>query len=183
MSFSTGGRWKRTIIPSPIAVNAQRRVVLLDLTTLHLRQRLNRRKSTVFRQGQWHRVQRGCKGAHGILLDRRDLVRSFLYSQRRADVRSTPAIYYAIVLDEVTNSTNRIVQGTLRFVDNLTCDSFYINGGGLASTRIAHHFVAPANKNRHGAGVGTLLDYHHLIPRGSKSDFADDSRLPKLLWS
>lgn len=41
-----------------------------------------------------------------------------------------------------------------------------------------HHFVAPANEDGHRVGVGTLLDYHHLVPRCSKSDFPDDSRFP-----
>ena len=45
------GQVERTIVPSPIAVNAQLRVVLLHLTALHLRERFNRRKAAVFRQG------------------------------------------------------------------------------------------------------------------------------------
>ena len=53
-----------------------------------------------------------------------------------------------------------------------------MTGSELLRREFAYHFVAPANKDGHGAGVGTLLDDHHLIPRGSKSDFADDSRLP-----
>jgi hypothetical protein len=53
------------------------------------------------------------------LLNRRNLVGSFLYGYRRADVRSATAVYYTIVLDEVANGTDSIVQGTLRLVDNL----------------------------------------------------------------
>jgi hypothetical protein len=46
----------------------------------------------------------------------------------------------------------------------------------------AHHFVTPTDEDGHGACVGTLLNDHHLVPRRSKSDFPDDSRLPQLLW-
>jgi hypothetical protein len=53
------------------------------------------------------------------LLDRRDLVSGFLNGQRRADVCGSPAVYHAIVLDEVANDADGIVQSTLRFVDNL----------------------------------------------------------------
>jgi hypothetical protein len=53
-----------------------------------------------------------------------------------------------------------------------------MTGSELFQQEFAYHFVASANKDGHGPGVGTLLDDHHLIPRGSKSDFADDSRLP-----
>jgi len=115
------------------------------------------------------------------LLDRRDLVRGFLHGQRRADVRGTPAIHHAIILDEIANGTDGIVQCALRFVDDLkgseTVEPNVPRGDSLHVDR-AHHFVTPANENGHGAGVGTLLDDHHLIPRGSKGDFPDDSRLP-----
>lgn len=53
-----------------------------------------------------------------------------------------------------------------------------MTGSELLQREFAYHFVASANKDGHSAGVGTLLDDHHFIPRGSKSDFADDSRLP-----
>ncbi len=46
----------------------------------------------------------------------------------------------------------------------------------------AHHFVAPTDEDSHGASVRTVLDDHHLIPRGSKRDFPDNSRLSELLW-
>ena len=51
-------------------------------------------------------------------------------------------------------------------------------GSELLQRKFGYHFVAPTNKDGHRAGVGTLLDDHHLISRGSKSDFADDSSLP-----
>ena len=48
--------------------------------------------------------------------------------------------------------------------------------------RIAHHFVAPTDKDSHGTSVGTFLDDHHLIPRGPKRNFPDNTRLSELLW-
>ena len=46
----------------------------------------------------------------------------------------------------------------------------------------AHHFVASADKDSHGASVGTFLDDDHLVSRGSKRNFPDDSRLSEFLW-
>ena len=117
--FPTGTDEERTVISSPITVNTQCRVLLLHLATLHLRKRLNRREPAVFCQRQRHRVQRIGEGAHGILLDRRDLVGSFLHRQRRTDVRGATTVDHAIVLDEIANGTDRIVQRTLRFIDDL----------------------------------------------------------------
>src|SRR6202012_162438 len=56
-----------TIVSSSVAVDAQFRVVLLYLATLYLSKRLDRRQPAIFCQGEWHRVQRRCKSAHGVL--------------------------------------------------------------------------------------------------------------------
>lgn len=117
--FLTGTDERRTVVSSPIAVNTQCRVLLLHLATLHLRERLDRREPAVFCQRQRHGVQRIGEGTHSILLDRRDLVGSFLHRQRRTDVRGATTVDHAIVLDDIANGTDRIVQRTLRFVDDL----------------------------------------------------------------
>lgn len=101
-----------------------------------------------------------------------------MYGQRAADVRSATAIHDAVVLDQIANGADGIVKGTFCLIDNLGLAMMISTGSERETT---HHFVAPADKYGHGAGVGTFLDDDHLIPRGAKRNFPDDSRLSELL--
>ena len=47
------------------------------------------------------------------------LVRSFRDRERAADVRRAAAIHHAVVHDEVANNTDRVVQSTFCFVNDL----------------------------------------------------------------
>lgn len=47
--------------------------------------------------------------------------------------------------------------------------------------RLTHHLVTSTNENSHGAGVGTLLDYQHLLSRSSEAHLADNTSSAELV--
>ena len=98
-----------TILSTTITVNPQPRVTLLNLPTPHIRQRLYRRQSTVLSQRERNRLQRRRERAHGILLNRRDLICSFRYRDRTADIRGATSVYNSAIGDKIPHDTEGVV--------------------------------------------------------------------------
>ena len=122
-----------TVLVLAQAINTQRRVALLDLSRLDLRESLNRRQTAVLRERERDRVEGGREGAHCVLLNRGNLcskhdeclgimlacrsaasIRAYLvgglaYCERRADVGRTTTVDDTIIHDEVADRTDRIV--------------------------------------------------------------------------
>ncbi|KAI3481690.1 hypothetical protein L1887_55757 [Cichorium endivia] len=120
------------------AVDAELGVALGDLSALDLGERLDGRVARVLGQRERDRVERRCKRAHRVLLQRRNLVGRLGNRHARTDLGRTSTVHHAVVYNKVAHHADGIVQRTLRLVDD--------------------HLVRAADKDGDGARVGALLD-------------------------
>ena len=111
------------------------------------------------------------------------LVRCLSYCERTADVCCTAAVHDPIVDDQIPDRADRIVQRTLRLVDNLWKTRGKLDTCGLwcEKQRDAHHLVASSYEYRDCPRVCALLDDEHLVARRAKRDLPHDPRTAELL--
>lgn len=110
---------KRTIVSLSSAIDSQFTIPLVDLSTLNLCERLNRAQSRVLRKRQRDRVQGRREPSHRVLLNRRDRVGRLHDGDRACDFGRSSSVNDTVVLNQVSNDTECVVQGTFRLVDDL----------------------------------------------------------------
>ena len=101
------------------AVNAELGVALGDLPGSDLGERFDWGVTRIFSQRERDRVQCRSKGAHRVLLNRRNLIRRFGDSDRSTDFSGTASVDDAIVDNQVAHHADGIVQRSLGLVDDL----------------------------------------------------------------
>jgi hypothetical protein len=102
-----------------------------------------------------------------------DLVSCVGNSEGTSDLSCTTAINNSIILDEIPHDTERIMQGPFGFVDNLVLA--YALGWG------EYHLIASSDKDGDSAGIRTLLNHQHSIPRRAKLQLPHKPSLPQFL--
>eukprot|EP00050_Salpingoeca_kvevrii_P010683 m.9769 g.9769 ORF g.9769 m.9769 type:complete len:527 (-) comp3015_c0_seq2:171-1751(-) len=143
------------------AVNAKVGVLLQNLAAAHFSERFDWGKAAVLGKGHGDGLEGIGKGAHGILLERLDLISLLGDGEAACNLSSTASIDDTRVADEVADYADGVVQTTLGLSNN--------------------HLVATADEDGDSLGVLALLDDKHAVLGGAKGNLTDATSLAKLL--
>lgn len=149
--------------PHPRAVNAQRRLLLLELAGLDLGHSLNGREAAVLGEGEGDSLQGVGERADGVLLEPGDLVRLLGDGERAGELAGAAAVDDGAVADEVAGDAEGVVDAALGLLED--------------------HLVAAADKDGHCLAVGAPLDHDGPVLGGAEGDLADGLCVAQLLGS
>ena len=142
-------------------VDAEARIVLLQVSRLELGKVLDGREAAVLGQSERNGLERLAEGAHRVLLERGDLVAGLRHGERARDLGRAAAIHDAVVADQIAHHAEGVVEGALGLLDD--------------------HLVATANEDGHGARILALLDDEHAILGRAERELAHLAREAELL--
>mmetsp|Transcript_92559 Transcript_92559/g.135307 ORF Transcript_92559/g.135307 Transcript_92559/m.135307 type:complete len:365 (-) Transcript_92559:575-1669(-) len=143
------------------AIHTQPRVLLLDLSCLHLGQSLNARQTRVLSQRHGDGLERIGKRVHGILVHTQLFLGSLAHGERARDLGRAAAVDDAVVAHEVAHDTEGVVDGALDLFND--------------------HLVGAAHEDGDGLTIVAVFDKEHAILGGSERHFPHSARSAKLV--
>lgn len=142
------------------AVDTNSRVVLVDLSSLGASHALNTVQSAILGQGNRDLFQSVSKSSHGILFHTGNFGALLLQVQGASQLGGASSVDDLIALDEVSDRTEGVVDGSFSLVDDL--------------------FTASSHENSHCLGFGALFNDQHAFVQSAEMQFLDESASTQL---